>query len=143
MQLDPVARARPVCGTCGGDFGRDQELKRHVKDIHMPRRRCPFCNVTWTRPAIIKAHLIDDHAEQFTEEELIGIKALCGRRVTEFLDAYDYIPTWADIQHDNIGQGQINFSQYHLTAGESPAPAHYQFYSAYAVLNNQGFTYSA
>jgi len=149
MQLGPVAikgatkdqssramglRARPVCTYCGEDFGRVQELNRHVKDIHMPRRRCPFCDVTWTRPAKIKAHLIADHAEEFTEEVLIGIKALCGRRVTEFLDAYDYIPTWADIQHDNAGQGQISFSQYHLAAGE--LPGHYHFYSAYAALNN-------
>ena len=107
IQLDPVGieistddqgsramglRARPVCEYCEEDFGRVQELKRHVKDIHMPRRRCPFCDITWSRPAKIKAHLIADHAEKFTAEVLKGIKALCGQRVTEFLDAYHYIP---------------------------------------------------
>ena len=85
-------RARPICEYCEEDFGRVQELTRHVKDVHMPRRRCPFCDITWTRPAKIKAHLIADHAEKFTAEVLKGFKALCGRRVTEFLDAYDYIP---------------------------------------------------
>jgi len=125
MQLGPVAikrttdnqshamglRARLVCAFCEEDFGRVQELKRHVKDIHMPRRRCPFCNVTWTRPANIKAHLIADHAEKFTAEVLNRIKALCGRRVTEFLDEYDYVPdvdrypTWECRTRSNTSLG--------------------------------------
>jgi len=57
----------------------------------MPRRRCPFCNVMWTRPTKIKNHLIVDHADKFAPEILEGFKALCGRGITEFLDAYNYL----------------------------------------------------
>ena len=85
-------REQPICVYCNKEFGRSQELKRHVKDVHMPRRRCPFCPFVWARPGKIKAHLVADHAERFTAEILEGIKALCGRRVIEFVDAYDHIP---------------------------------------------------
>jgi hypothetical protein len=63
-----------------------------MKDIHTPRRQCPFCKFMWTRPAKIKAHLVTDHAEIFTAEMLERIKALRGRRVIEFVDGYDYVP---------------------------------------------------
>jgi hypothetical protein len=82
--------ARPVCVYCSKDFGRIQELKRHVKEKHMPRRRCPWCDFLWTRPDKIKFHLLSNHAERFTAEVLEGIKALCGRRFVEFVDAYDH-----------------------------------------------------
>jgi len=83
-------KVRPVCVYCNKSFGRDQELQRHMKDIHTPRRQCPFCEVTWTRPDKIKAHIVADHADKFTAEMLEGIKAFCGRRIVEFMDAYDY-----------------------------------------------------
>jgi hypothetical protein len=81
---------RPACLHCGKDFGRVQELRRHVKEKHMPWRRCPFCDFMWTRPDKIKAHIMVEHAERFTAEMLEGIKAFCGRRIVEFLDAYDH-----------------------------------------------------
>jgi hypothetical protein len=82
--------ARPACVLCNKDFGRVQELKRHQNENHMPRRRCPFCHVPWTRPNVMKAHLMDRHAERFTAEMLEAISALRGRRFLEFLDAYDH-----------------------------------------------------
>jgi len=33
-----------------------------------------------------------DHAKTFATEMLEGIKTLCGRRVIECLDAFDYVP---------------------------------------------------
>ena len=80
---------RPVCAYCARDFGRVQELKRHMDDMHMPRRRCPLCPFAWTRPGKIKAHLIADHAERFAAEMLEGIKALRGRHIVGFVDAWD------------------------------------------------------
>ena len=85
-------RARPICVECDKDFSRAQELERHVRDKHMPRRQCPFCDFSWTRPDKIKAHILDFHAEKFTTEMLQALKTLCGRQVTEFVDAYNYIP---------------------------------------------------
>jgi hypothetical protein len=85
-------RARPVCVHCNKDFGRIQELKRHLIEKHAPPRRCPFCDVPWTRPSGMKAHLMARHAEKFTAEMLEAIKALRGRRFIEFIDAYDYCP---------------------------------------------------
>ena len=83
---------RPVCVYCSKDFGRVQELKRHEEEIHMPWRRCPFCDFMWARPHKIKAHILTKHAETFTAEMLEAIKTLCGRRIVEFLDPYDYGP---------------------------------------------------
>jgi hypothetical protein len=85
-------KVRPVCVYCKKDFGRAQELKRHVKDKHGPRRRCPFCDFIWIRPSNIKAHLMAEHAEGFTAEMLEVFKALRGRRVIAFVDAYDHEP---------------------------------------------------
>jgi len=45
----------------------------------------------WTRPTKIKNHLIADHADKFAAGILEGFKALNGRRITEFLDAYNYL----------------------------------------------------
>lgn len=85
-------RARPICVPCNKDFGRVQELKRHLIEKHMPLRRCPFCDVPWTRPSGMKAHLVARHAKRFTAEMLEAIKALRGRRFIEFMDAYNYRP---------------------------------------------------
>jgi Zinc finger, C2H2 type len=83
--------ARPICGYCNKDFGRVQELNRHLNEQHMPPCRCPFCDFTWTRPNGMKAHLMVRHAEKFTAEMLEAIEALRGRRFIEFIDAYDHL----------------------------------------------------
>ena len=83
-------KARPICAPCNIMFGRIQEYKRHIKDKHTDRRRCPFCDFRWSRADIIKVHLISKHAEKFTAEILEGFKGLRGRHVIEFMDAYDY-----------------------------------------------------
>ena len=81
----------PYCPT-GKDFGRFQELKRHVRDLHVPPSSCPFCDFTWTRPDKIKDHIISNHGDTFTAEFLIKFRAFSGRQVTEFLGADDYGP---------------------------------------------------
>jgi hypothetical protein len=86
------SKPRPICACCNKGFGRAQELERHVRDKHMPRRQCPFCDFSWTRPEKIKAHIVGYHAAKFTADLLQAIKTLCGRQITEFVDAYTYIP---------------------------------------------------
>lgn len=81
----------PYCPT-GKDFGRFQELKRHVRDLHVPPSVCPFCDFPWTRPNKIKDHIISNHAGTFTAEFLEIFKAFSGRQVSEFLGAVDYGP---------------------------------------------------
>lgn len=83
-------KVRPVCANCNIVFGRIQEYKRHIRDKHTDRRRCPFCDFQWSRSNIIKVHLVLKHAERFTAEILEGFKGLRGRHVIEFVDAYDY-----------------------------------------------------
>jgi hypothetical protein len=78
-------RVRPACTDCNRDFIRIQELKRHLKDVHEPRRQCPFCGFTWTRPDKIKGHIIASHHGKFTAEALIDFKALCGQKIVAFL----------------------------------------------------------
>jgi len=118
-------KARLVCSSCHVDFGRRQEFKRHMKDLHTPRRRCLFCDLMWTRPNIIKTHLISNHAAQFTAEVLEGIKALRGQRVMAFLDAYNYDSMWRGVHHGDPGQGQNNFQgtgyQWHSAADQLAA----------------------
>jgi len=81
----------PSCPTVKG-FGRDQEVKRHVRDKHMPQSVCPFCNFPWTRPDKIKDHIIFNHAYMFTVEFLVKFMAFSGKQVSEFLGADDYGP---------------------------------------------------
>src|SRR5712671_7553356 len=59
---------RPGCRYCYKSFGRAQELKRHEREIHSPRRQCPFCMVKWSRPDRIRSHLIATHKEILTPE---------------------------------------------------------------------------
>jgi len=115
-------RARPICVYCDKEFRRVQELKRHLKDIHMPRRGCPFCPFMWTRPGQIKAHLIADHAEQFTAEVLEGIKALCGRRVIEFVDAYDHVRDVEATSPLAIPLPVFRWSSVPVSPGTTPTP---------------------
>ena len=79
---------RPTCtvADCKKDFARVQELKRHLKDRHEPRRQCPFCHFRWTRPNNIKVHLLAKHRGRFTPELLITIRALRGQMIVAFLD---------------------------------------------------------
>ncbi|KAN0131177.1 hypothetical protein V8E53_011069 [Lactarius tabidus] len=80
---------RPRCGACGKSFGRRQDLGRHTKDLHMPRRRCPFCPHAWTRPAKIKAHLTDVHRDMLSTENLQDIRSLRGQQVVKFIDSFE------------------------------------------------------
>jgi hypothetical protein len=82
-------KAKFTC--CKKKFGRIQELKRHQKDVHEPRRQCPFCPLQWTRPGKIKRHIKSCHGDKFTAELLGEFKALRGKEIVEFLDGYyDY-----------------------------------------------------
>ena len=83
-------RPRPACATCSRDFGRTQELERHVRDVHDPPHRCPFssCPFTWTRPNKLKDHLLADHEGGFSPEILEAIKPLRGQGFVKFLDEY-------------------------------------------------------
>jgi len=84
-------KAQPVCADCNIGFGRDQEYKRHLRDKHTNRRRCPFCDFRWSRPNIIKVHLISKHAGKFATAEILeAFKGFRGRHVIEFVDACDY-----------------------------------------------------
>ena len=84
-----AVRRRPTCTDCKREFARVQEFKRHLKDKHEPRRQCPFCNLRWTRPNVIKVHLLAKHRRNFTAELLVTIQALRGQGVVAFLDGYD------------------------------------------------------
>jgi hypothetical protein len=61
--------AVPRCGTCGKSFKRNQEVKRHWNQVHVPKRECPFefCPYKWTvaRPAKIKDHITKVHGSEF------------------------------------------------------------------------------
>ena len=82
-------RLRPTCTDCNRDFSRVQEYKRHLKDVHEPRRQCPFCDFEWTRPNNIKVHLLAKHREKFTAELLVTIQAMRGQMIVSFLDRYN------------------------------------------------------
>ena len=77
-------KLQSVCLHCGRVFKRIQELKRHMVDKRMVRRRCPFCMFRWSRPNNIKVHIISEHAEIFTAEILEASKGLRGRDVFFF-----------------------------------------------------------
>lgn len=94
--------ARPFCADCNKYFGRVQELKRHLNDVHMPLRGCPFCDVKWTRPDKIKAHLMANHEERFTAGMLEQISALYGRRLVECLDTYNHCPDIGETFLDHL-----------------------------------------
>lgn len=84
---------RTLCGACGMTFGRPQEFRRHVDEMHSltPRRQCPFCSHEWTRVGKIKAHLAEAHHDVLSAEVLQGIGALRGRAMVEFLNNYEYL----------------------------------------------------
>ena len=89
-------RAVHRCGTCGKVFKRNQELKRHREQVHVPKRECSFefCPYKWTaaRPALIKDHFTEVHGSKFDPEVLEAIRPLRGRDVLEFMDTYAFDP---------------------------------------------------
>jgi hypothetical protein len=52
---------------------------------------CPFkpCTYNWIRLDKIKAHIINDHADKFCPNLLEQIRKLRGKKMIEFLEAYD------------------------------------------------------
>ena len=81
-------KARSVCTDCNKSFGRAQELARHRRDVHEQPRRSLFCNLKWTRPSYIKAHLLSKHRGKLTTELLDNIRVLRGQMIVAFLDEY-------------------------------------------------------
>lgn len=71
---------------CDVTFGRLQERKRHLIDVHTPRRQCPFCSYKWSpgRPNKIKTHLTENHQDK--PHVLIEIGGQRGQRVVAFLN---------------------------------------------------------
>jgi hypothetical protein len=92
------------CRPCGKSFIRNQELRRHWKQVHMPKRECPFefCRHEWTeaRPAKIKDHITEAHGSELLAvvgSELLPvvlqkIRDLRGKAVLEFVDAWAFDP---------------------------------------------------
>lgn len=70
---------------CEATFGRPQERKRHVIDVHTLRRQCPFCLYAWSRPDKIRAHLMKNHQDELPQEVLNEIRAKRGQHLVAFL----------------------------------------------------------
>ena len=81
-----------VCTDCDRQFGRIQELRRHLRERHEPPRRCPFCEFTWTRPDKIKDHITRFHPDNFTVEVMAVFRALHGKNLVAFLDDFEHGP---------------------------------------------------
>ena len=75
-----------TCAYCKKKFIRTQELKRHQRDVHEPRHKCPFCTFSWTRPVKIQHHIESSHGDNFTAELLGEFRALRGNRIVEILN---------------------------------------------------------
>ncbi|KAI9428321.1 hypothetical protein H4582DRAFT_2176485 [Lactarius indigo] len=71
---------------CEVTFGRPQERKRHVIDVHMPRRQCALCFYEWSRPDKIKPHFMENHQDELPQEVLNEIRAKCGQGLVAFLE---------------------------------------------------------
>ena len=81
------------CENCGRQYRRAQELRRHTRDKHEQQPHCPFCYSTWSRPEKIRAHLITEHGDRFTEEQNQELHGLRGRRKTIHFIAKCATPT--------------------------------------------------
>ena len=81
---DTSGRFHCVHKDCKATFKRLQERKRHLIDVHTPRRRCPFCPRVWSRPDKIKTHLMEKHQDR--PRVLNEIRAKRGRRLVMFLN---------------------------------------------------------
>jgi len=88
--LDPKQK---TCDRCFKYFSTHHGLRRHVKDKHEPRRRCPFCDFTWTRPGKIKTHILTHHDNQLSGEEIIELRNLRGWHPTTRFIARWVTPT--------------------------------------------------
>ena len=69
-------------GDCDKKYGRLQELKRHIRDKHKDPPECLFCDTTWTRPEMMRRHLVVQHQDHLTEEERNDILKLRGWKGT-------------------------------------------------------------
>ncbi|KAH9038490.1 hypothetical protein EDB85DRAFT_1887884 [Lactarius pseudohatsudake] len=82
------------CTSCSTVYSRLQELKRHVRDRHEERRKCPFCCTRWTRPERIRNHVLKNHGRLLSENERREIYRLRGLDDTVcFLAKYGNIPS--------------------------------------------------
>ena len=75
-------------------FTRPQDLARHVREVHEPGsgRKCPLCSPNeraWKRPYQLKDHLIDNHREEFREDDIERIRFLKGKNVFVFVDTIE------------------------------------------------------
>jgi hypothetical protein len=77
-----------VCTDCDRQFGRSQELRRHLRERHEPPRQCPFCDFAWSRPDKIKDHITKYHPDGFTVEVMAVFRALHGKSLVTFLDEF-------------------------------------------------------
>lgn len=67
---------------CGKSYGRFQDLERHIREKHQTLPKCPFCDTNLARAEKIRRHLIINHQDCFTEEELRQIRRLKSRKDT-------------------------------------------------------------
>ena len=87
------------CTPCDKVYPRPQELKRHTRDKHEQKRKCPFCRIRWTRPARIRIHVLKSHGSYLNENEEQEILQLRGREETiRFLEKYEEITRTIDAQ---------------------------------------------
>ena len=74
-------------------FARPQDLARHVREVHdSDSRECPLCppdSRAWKRPYLLKDHLVDEHHEDFEEDDIERIRFLKGRNVFMFVDTIE------------------------------------------------------
>ena len=79
----------PFCWVCNREFTRNQEVKRHLKDVHTPKRKCPFkpCAFKWIRPDKVKTHITQAHRSEFHPVVFQRMSKLCGKGLVEFVDA--------------------------------------------------------
>ncbi|KAF8259968.1 hypothetical protein EI94DRAFT_1749906 [Lactarius quietus] len=75
-------------------FGRQQELNRHLRQVHQPPRGCPFesCNYEWKRPDRIKAHIINVHGSLLCPVITKAVRGLYGKNILNFVDNYEADP---------------------------------------------------
>ena len=80
------------CKICGRLFKKPHELGRHLREVHQQKRRCPFgsCKYNWKRADKIKAHITNVHSSNLCPLVTEGVRALRGKDVIEFVNAYDF-----------------------------------------------------
>ena len=63
---------------CNKNYGRRQELRRHVRERHGILPKCLICGIKWSRAVNIREHLIKKHRGHFTKKECQEIHDLKG-----------------------------------------------------------------